>query len=164
MHKFIVDGMLGTIAKWLRILGYYTIFDSKLNDDDILKIAKRESLTIITADRELYKRSRKEKIPVIFFSIKNLKIEDILALLSLKLNVRLYIDLNNTRCPLCNTPLVWVPKEKVKDIVPKRIYNNYDKFLYCSKCNKAYWPGSHFNNMRKTLERAKRLKSKVYTY
>ncbi len=38
MTRFVVDGMLGKVALWLRLLGYDTIYSPKDDDDRLLEI------------------------------------------------------------------------------------------------------------------------------
>jgi Uncharacterized conserved protein len=40
--RFIVDTMLGNLARWLRILGYDTIYSPTMEDWAILRIAERD--------------------------------------------------------------------------------------------------------------------------
>jgi uncharacterized protein with PIN domain len=37
---FVVDGMLGKAAKWLKILGFDVLFFSRAEDDDLLAVAR----------------------------------------------------------------------------------------------------------------------------
>ena len=53
---FIVDTMLGTLAKWLRILGFDTLYEAGMDDDIILKLATENGRIIISRDRELCSR------------------------------------------------------------------------------------------------------------
>jgi len=40
--RFLADVMLGTLAKWLRILGYDTAYDNRIPDDEIVSRCLRE--------------------------------------------------------------------------------------------------------------------------
>ena len=52
--KFLCDQMLGSLAKWLRILGFDTFYARRdLQDEDVLNIAKKENRVLITRDVEL---------------------------------------------------------------------------------------------------------------
>ena len=55
--KFVVDAMFGTLAKWLRILGFDTVFAKDMDDNEIMALAERDNRIIITRDKELAKRS-----------------------------------------------------------------------------------------------------------
>ncbi|RLE67896.1 MAG: hypothetical protein DRJ45_08755, partial [Thermoprotei archaeon] len=64
--RFLCDQMLGTLAKWLRILGYDVYFANNLEDDeDILKRAEEEERVIITRDKYLVMRAKRRRIKVI---------------------------------------------------------------------------------------------------
>ncbi len=45
--------MLGSLARWLRILGYDTAYDNRIEDDDIIERCLRESRIALTRDRRL---------------------------------------------------------------------------------------------------------------
>lgn len=40
--KFVADSMLGRLAKWLRLIGYDTLYFSEISDHDLLMIGKSE--------------------------------------------------------------------------------------------------------------------------
>jgi uncharacterized protein with PIN domain len=45
-----------------------------------------------------------------------------------------------------------INKKNVKNKVPKKIFENNEKFWFCSKCNKYYWMGSHYNDIIKKAQ------------
>src|SRR5215470_8136097 len=55
--KFLVDSMLGGLARWLRILGHDVTYDSQAHDNDILRLARDEEMILLTRDEELYRRA-----------------------------------------------------------------------------------------------------------
>ena len=54
--KFIADTMLGTLAKWLRIFGFDTIYEAGMDDGEILQLANTENRIILSRDKELCTR------------------------------------------------------------------------------------------------------------
>ena len=71
--KILCDQMLGTLAKWLRILGFDTFYpDYELSDIEILDIAKKEKRIIISRDKELIIRAKKNKIKNFEMKLTNL--------------------------------------------------------------------------------------------
>jgi uncharacterized protein with PIN domain len=46
--KFIADGMMGKVSRWLRILGYDVKYENDALDDTILKIAVEERRILLT--------------------------------------------------------------------------------------------------------------------
>jgi hypothetical protein len=47
---FIVDAMLGKLARWLRIIGHDTLYDPSLEDETLISIAKHDGRTVVTRD------------------------------------------------------------------------------------------------------------------
>lgn len=144
--KFIVDSMLGKLAKRLRLLGYDTLYDPDINDSEILKISKAEERYIVTRDRGLAK-IHKAKV----FLINSTDLEKQLIEISRLAKIRLDEKVSFSRCSECNSPVRKVSKEAVKNIVPKLVYESLDKFSYCPKCRKAYWQGTHYQKLLKEL-------------
>ncbi|BCU70395.1 Mut7-C RNAse domain-containing protein [Stygiolobus caldivivus] len=140
-QKFVVDAMLGKLARWLRILGYDTAYSNSFEDWKILRIASEENRIILTRDRGLCSRARKKGLEC-FYVLPGLKIEEVLAKLALKYHIDLsIIDPNFSRCSVCNGVL-------------KKINDNYWE---CTKCHKKYWKGSHWRTIENTLIRARTL-------
>ncbi|HXU11729.1 MAG TPA: DUF5615 family PIN-like protein, partial [Candidatus Binatia bacterium] len=54
--KFAADCMLGTLAKWLIILGHDVFYTARIEDRRLVELARREGRTILTRDRRLVLR------------------------------------------------------------------------------------------------------------
>lgn len=148
--KFLCDQMLGTLAKWLRIFGYDTVYaDNKVDDNKLIEIAKKENRVFITRDRELIWRCRRNRIEVI--EIKSVNLDEQIKQVLNKVNFDKEQFLS--RCTICNTPVEEIGKEKVKNQVPEKVYENNDQFWYCPNCNRIYWKGSHFDKMIKKIDK-----------
>ena len=63
--KFIADSMLGDVARWLRMLGYDTLYSKSIKDHEILIIAERDDRVILTRDISLVRRARKRGLRAI---------------------------------------------------------------------------------------------------
>jgi len=147
--KFLCDQMLGTLAKWLRIYGFDTFFaDSKLDDTDLIDIAKKEQRALLTRDKTLAQVARRENLKV--YEIRSTDIDEQLS----QVLEGIHIDEEQffSRCLLCNSPINSIDKNKVKNKIPERVYKNNQKFWFCAKCNKIYWKGSHHDNMLKKIK------------
>ena len=59
--SFIVDAMLGNLAKKLRVLGYDSAYFSSIEDEKLVTIAKNEKRIILTKDELLCKTARSEE-------------------------------------------------------------------------------------------------------
>lgn len=155
--KFIVDGMLGKVARWLRILGYDTKYANDLHDDEILRIAADEGRVILTKDYHLFRRANANGIKAIF--VEGRAHIEKLADLSRQLDIRLEIDIEKSRCPKCNSLIKSVNKEDIKDRVLSSTYKIYDEFWICTGCGQVYWKGSHWIKINNSLNRAKKILS-----
>lgn len=153
--EFIVDGMLGKLARWLRMLGYDTKYFNNMDDDGILGLASKEGRIILTRDYQFFKRANIHGVRAILVEGKTHA--ERLAELSRLLNVRLEINISESRCPKCNTRIRYANKEEIKDRVPESTYNLYDEFWACPGCGQVYWKGSHWRKINSTLNQAKQI-------
>ncbi|MEJ2081418.1 MAG: Mut7-C RNAse domain-containing protein [Acidobacteriota bacterium] len=55
-YRFFADAMLGTLARWLRILGYDTEYQRDVDDDDLVRRCVAEGRIALTKDRRLVER------------------------------------------------------------------------------------------------------------
>lgn len=151
--RFIVDNMLGSLARWLRILGYDTAYDRNSEDWQIIRRAELENRIIITRDRGLHSKALKNGVRSIY--IWETEMPDRLAHIALVSGIRLSVDFNKTRCPEDNNPLVKVDRDKVRDLVPRRVYDIHRDFWQCPRCGKVYWIGKHWRHIEHTLNIAR---------
>lgn len=147
--KFLCDRMLGTLAKWLRIYGFDTLYAlSEMDDNQLVDIAKNEQRALITRDKNLVYAARRENVKVI--QIFETDIDNQLKLISKDFKIKKSLFLS--RCLICNSIVNEIDKKEVKNKVPDRVFQNNSKFWHCKKCDKIYWRGSHFDKM---IEKAK---------
>lgn len=141
--------MLGSLATWLRILGVDTVYPSNtVSDNEILQQARQEDRMILTRDKVLASRARKEKIPVLQVTSTDLnsQLEQTVKALSIDSTQIL------TRCTLCNSSLVPVPGDQARPHVPLRVLERQTKFCFCRTCQKYYWMGTHYEAMEKKIK------------
>ena len=142
MAGFIVDTMLGTLAKWLRVLGFDTLYEAGMEDNEILRIAESQDRIIISRDRELC--GRKGDSLYVESTDLDTQIKQVMDFYSPNKNKIL------SRCLECNTLLENVPQEELpRASVPEGIWERYPEYWYCRECDAYYWPGSHYDNMKK---------------
>jgi len=151
--KILCDQMLGTLAKWLRILGFDTFYaNADMSDEDLLNIAKAENRTIFTRDKELIVRGKNKNLNFIAIETTDLDLQ----LIQILKHVNIYEKSILSRCTLCNTVLYVVEKNKVQGKVPSKVFENNEKFWFCSRCNKFYWMGSHYKEMMDKIDKIKK--------
>lgn len=151
--KFIVDSMLGKIAKKLRIFGFDSLFISNSSDQLILNINKNEDRILITKDIELYKRSLKQKEKSILLSSEN-EIDNLCNILKYsKIKFISSIPNEYTRCTVCNGELNQIlDKNHIQNKVPSRVFQYIELFYICTKCSKIYWKGSHIKKIQTIVD------------
>ena len=155
--KFIADGMLGKLTRWLRMLGQDIKYSNQFEDAELIITAKKERRILLTRDVELYQRAVAKGVDA--FYIEGQTEAAKLAELAKRFGIPLAIDLKRSRCPRCNTKIRPTPKEQLAGKVEKNTFNHYNEFWKCPKCGRIYWQGAHWGRIRATLEEAKKIKS-----
>jgi len=149
--KFILDVHLGKLTKYLRMLGFDTLYKNNYHDSEIVTIARIEKRTILSRDIELF------KIGVIThgYWIRSTQPEEQLK------EVICRFDLFSAikpfyRCIACNGSIQEIPKASVLDKLKPRTRLYYDDFFQCMTCEKIYWKGSHYHDMKKFIGNLKK--------
>lgn len=147
--RFILDGMLGSLARWLRLFGYDTLYCDTQSDDEILD--QVQDRVLLSRDIELVVRARSRGFRAV--NPGEGSVEKMLKSLQDELGVRFADDPSRSRCPQCNTPVRSVPKEEVESDVPEGSFKRHNQFWRCtnSTCQKVYWQGRHWIRIRRTL-------------
>jgi uncharacterized protein with PIN domain len=149
--KFVVDAMFGRLARWLRMSGYDTIYDTDLKDGRLIKLAKDEGRALLTRDKDVYSRAKKEDVKATYIS--NLSFPDQLTQIKDEYGVVFKETPAFSRCPLCNESLVRVGKKDIKAELPERVVDSYDEFWTCQGCGQVYWHGGHWKNVKDTVRK-----------
>jgi uncharacterized protein with PIN domain len=148
--KFILTNELGRLAKWLRILGYDSVYFNQDNPGTLIIQALRDDRIIVTRNHRLPKSPG---LKILFLKSELLRTQVTEALK--ELHIELNQDIMFSRCILCNTELKPLAKEGVKEKVPPYVFQTQDKFITCPQCHRIYWQGTHWGNVHKILEEIK---------
>ena len=170
--------MLGRLAKWLRLLGYDTLYYPRIENREILRIARADNRILLTRDTRLVKirglqnianhrtprphrfasqseavgrrggRQDSEYGIKYFFVNENNYFGQLKEIIS-AFNLKDFSIMS--RCAVCNAVLCSVSKDQAKDHIPEYIYRNSDVFRQCSGCGKIYWKGTHPEKFREKL-------------
>lgn len=151
--NLILDGMLGKLARWLRMMGHDTKYSTTLLDAELLAIAKQEKRVLLTRDLALYKQATAKGLEA--FCVEGTTEAHRLAEISARFDVALAIDLEQSRCPKCNTKLATAAKKEIADKVEQNTLKFYNEFWRCLNCSVVYWQGAHWTKIRATIEEAK---------
>jgi uncharacterized protein with PIN domain len=153
--KFLTDGMLGKLTRWLRLLGYNVKYSRSLNDEQLIEIAKKEKRILLTRDLKLYRQATVQKINSFF--VERTTEAKKLASLAKHFNLNLDFDVIVSRCPKCNSQIKPIAKNEIAGKVPETTASYYNEFWKCPNCEKIYWQGAHWKRINKTLEEAKEI-------
>jgi len=145
--KFAVDKMLGRLAKWLRILGYDTLFNPYVPSSTVIKQAVEEKRIFITRDSKATANPELSEIFLVRSERYREQLREVVDHFQLDTSSRLF-----TRCTICNVEIVSVEKESIKTQLPEKSAMNFDRFYQCPHCNRIYWEGTHTENTRKRLK------------
>ena len=150
--KFLADGMLGKLARWLRMLGHDVLYSVQFNDCVLLGLAEKDERVLLTKDLALYKRAIGKGLDAYYVEGK---IEsERLAELSKRYSLQLTIDMDKSHCPVCNANLKMTPKEQLKSELERNTFTYYDRFWKCPNCGQIYWQGGHWKQINNTLSQA----------
>jgi uncharacterized protein with PIN domain len=152
--RFIADSMLGRLAKWLRLLGYDTLYYPHIENRLLLKIAREDNRILLTKDTRLVKVRGLEKFLLLKDNNPFNQLRTVITSFNLPVQDRLLTSREQpllSRCIGCNANLNTVSRDTVKDSVPVYVYQTSQIFRKCSGCGKIYWDGTHPGKFREKL-------------
>lgn len=138
--------MLGTLSRWLRILGHDAVFAGNRGDDELLAQARAEGRVLLTRDRELAARAGSLGLYVGSHDLDE-QLAQVVRALGLAVEDAL------SRCSVCNTPLEAASTLEARGRVPEGVLEHQDRLWHCPTCDRYYWPGSHYDRMVERIER-----------
>ncbi len=151
--KFAVDCMLGKLAKWLKILGFNTLYFSIVEDSHLLALAKKEGRVLLTRDNDLLEKAK--DIPSLFIESEdwNTQVAQVLN------EFDLWQDIEpNSRCIECNVKLKNLPRSRAKNLVVPFVYDRATAFAICPRCDRVFWQGTHYQDMEFKIEEIMKMK------
>ena len=142
--------MVGKLARYLRMAGINVLYRNDYSDEEILETAKKEERIILTRDALMLQRKDCKNNIIRSLYIKSSRLKDQLKQVESELGIKL--EPNLIRCIECNSLLENAQKDKIKNKVPHYVFMTHEVFLFCSRCNKYYWRGTHYNNIYKAFQ------------
>jgi uncharacterized protein with PIN domain len=145
---FAADRTLGKLVKWLRLMGFDTVFESDTTADDFraFNAADRIYLTRM--------RRRDDRIPA--DRLVRVDADDVdrqLMQIVSRLNLSSSMLAPFSRCLRCNEELVGASRSIAAGAVPDYIWQTQTVFRQCPRCRRIFWPGSHVERSRRRLTR-----------
>jgi len=141
--RFLCDHMLGTLAKWLRFLGYDTVYPGPLEDNALLEQSRKEGRVLLTRDKALAARTDGG------FGIVSDQLEEQLEEVRRAFGITASAALS--RCSVCNAEIVRLPAEEARGQVPEHVLSHHTEFWRCPDCRRVYWKGSHYEALQRQI-------------
>lgn len=148
--RFVADAHLGTLARYLRLLGFDTRWDAGWSDDALAAISVGERRILLTRDRGLLKRAAVTHGLCVRHESPRDQMVDVVNRLHLGRRLHPF-----TRCMACNGQLEDVDKALVAARLPPRTRREFNDFRRCPNCNRIYWAGSHHRRLLKLVALAR---------
>jgi uncharacterized protein with PIN domain len=142
--RLVVDAMLGRLARWLRAFGYDAVYDVRLDDAALARLARAENRWLLTRDHQLAARKGLHSVLVASDQLE-VQLVQVLAILPPA------TDDAFARCLACNGPLEEIDKRSAEGRVPEYIWESQPEFRLCRACGRVYWRGTHYERMRERL-------------
>jgi uncharacterized protein with PIN domain len=149
--RFVLDAHLGTLARYLRLLGFDTSYRNDYGDEELAAISATERRVLLTRDRGLLKRRIVAHGMFVRDDDPREQIKDVVARLDLAELARPF-----SRCARCNGLLAPVEKSAIEDRLEPNTRCYYYRFLRCGGCGKIYWKGSHFRRLASLIDSVRR--------
>ncbi len=150
--KFIVDHNVGKLARWLRMMGFDSVFFTGEDDSLMVKQALAEDRIILTRDTGIMLRrmvtSGRVKAILLKTESAEEQIRRLVAELDLKKPAKPF-----SLCLEDNTPLLPAAHDDVKDRVPPYVFKTQTQYMECPVCRRVYWRGTHWLAMLRRLEK-----------
>ncbi|MGH8800427.1 MAG: Mut7-C RNAse domain-containing protein [Casimicrobiaceae bacterium] len=144
--RFVLDVHLGTLARYLRLLGFDSLYRNDYDDREIVRLAREEARIILTRDRGLLKRRAVARGRWIRSTVPLEQLRETVTAFDLGDSARPF-----TRCAICNGTLRPLGERRAAQFVPARVRERHRTFARCRSCGRIYWPGTHTLRVRKAL-------------
>lgn len=146
--RFVADAMLGRLTRWLRLIGVDVAYEAHVDDLDLVARGKREGRVVLTRDTLLPRRFKGTSCLLIESEDVAEQLAQVVAAFGIDWRAGAF-----SRCTRCNTPLERLTRDETTGRVPRRVLLEQQRFVGCPSCGRVYWPGSHVERMRASLER-----------
>jgi len=146
--RFILDVHLGKLARYLRMLGFDTLYRSDWSDPEIIDRALRDQRVVLTRDVGILKQKRVTHGYWLRSSQPEDQIAEVIEALDLQGQLQPF-----TRCLECNGIIQRLPLDRLPESLDPGIAARFEQFWQCGSCHRVYWQGSHYRRMLRAVWR-----------
>jgi uncharacterized protein with PIN domain len=149
--RFVLDTHLGRLARYLRMLGLDTLYRNDYRDDELARLSRGDDRILLTRDIGLLKRSIVRRGYWVRADGSEAQLAEVVRRFDLVGAISPF-----GRCLRCNGLLEPIAREVIEDRLPLRTRHEQVDFRRCPTCGGIYWKGSHYDRMRRLIERIQR--------
>ena len=146
-RRFVLDVHLGTVARWLRLVGVDAAYSTDADDDELIEQANADQRLLLTQDRGILRRRSLRLGAFVRGARPDAQFADVLDRFAPPLAPW-------TRCTSCNGLLDAVPKAEVASRLQPGTRRSYQAFAQCRDCGHVYWRGAHSGRLDAIVESA----------
>jgi len=150
--QFIVDAMLGSLARKLRAFGFDAIYYKTGDDSGLLRLALGEGRIVLTADRSLAARADAKRIRAALLVGRSDK-ERLTSLAKWAKGGGVSLVRGPPLCSLCGGELRAIGRLEISGDVPPSVKRRHRLFFQCKSCGQIYWRGSHWKRLMSLARR-----------
>lgn len=141
--RFVADAMLGKLVTYMRMAGYDVVYapdEGAVEDDEVARLAHETGRVLVTRDVELAESTDG-------LLVESKQVEEQLREL-VDEGLRFELD-EPMRCSVCNSTLTEMNTDAEKN---DDVHDDIECAWRCDDCDKVYWEGSHWDDVRETFE------------
>jgi uncharacterized protein len=140
LPAFIADCTLGRLAKWLRLAGLDTRWDSTIPDFIRLeRISVMDHRAVLTRTKSVFQKIGPPRCRFIQSNDVMDQVREVINDFNLQRDHLRIL----TICANCNFSLSQIHRNDIRGRVPDFILQQYETLMTCAKCRRIYWPGTH---------------------
>ncbi len=127
---FILDAHLGKLAKYLRMLGFDTLYSNHFKDEEIISTAAGSRRIILTRDKALLASPQIGRGYYIRAIHPHAQLQEVVRYFNLFHQFSSF-----TRCMTCNSQLEKIEKKDCLSKIPETVSKVFDDFYHCPTCD-----------------------------
>jgi uncharacterized protein with PIN domain len=145
---FAAERTLGKLSKWLRLLGFDTLYEPEVAGEKFIENLENERI-LLTRTQRIRKQFAHRKLIFVHSDHWVEQLKQVMGELGLQVaHTRPF-----SRCLQCNVLIVAAERDSVWGRVPDYIFETHEDFQTCPKCGNIFWPGSHTVNSLEKIQR-----------
>jgi len=149
--QFVLDGHLGKLARYLRLLGFDSTCDVAWADPELVEASTKEGRVLLTRDVGLLMHGVLTHGYFVRATDPRKQVIEVARRFELAPAIEAF-----TRCLACNGGLREVAKHEVMDRLLPQTREHFEQFRECPHCDRVYWKGAHYAKLREIVEDATR--------